>query len=207
MNPNFGFCTPVSIATYKAGIYDWSADFRPYFQMMNPSPPPLFVIPGMKVGCWPYDALSRSTLECFFSAVCLNATAQWISILPPSAWPKPLESSKMTNFLVNSTIKSIMDEQMVDQWNNTVDYAAYYTACAPTECTYTFVGQANFLYTITLLIALVGSLNIALRMIAPLIIKISRSLIEKFSKKKKQPTIFHDNAQQSMSQKGFHSFY
>lgn len=207
MNSDFGFCGPQSTATYKAGIYNWGAEFRPYFQMMNPSPPALFIIPGMSVGCLPYDALSSSTLECFFSSACLNTTAQWISTLPPSDWPKPLDSSKMTRFSINSTLASIMDEQMIDRWDNTVDFASYYTICAPTQCTYTFVGYGNFLDIITLFIGLVGGLNIALRIIAPLVIQVVRYLMQKFSKNISQSSIAHEDAQHSMSYNSIHRFH
>ena len=173
---------------------------------MNPSPPPLFVVPGMSVGCLPYDALSSGSLECFFSSACLNSTVQWISNLPVFAWPNPLDSSKLAKFLTNSTIASIMDEQMIDQWNNTVDFAAYYSACAPTQCTYTFVHRGNILYAVTLLISLAGSLNIALRIVAPLIIQGSRYLLQIFIKKKKHSNISHGNVKQSMSLALFHTF-
>jgi hypothetical protein len=207
MNSNFGFCSPITTATYKAGIYGWSAEFRPYFEMMNPTPSALFIIPGMNVGCMPYDAIINSTLECFFSAACLNTTARWISNLPAADWPKQLNSSKLTKFLLNSTIASIMDEQMIDQWNNTIDFTAYYRACAPTLCTYTFVGRNNFLYVIVLVIGLIGSLNITLRILAPLIITVYRMIIRRISEKRKQPNIDHHATQQSMSQKLLNSFY
>ena len=201
MNSNFGFCGPLNSATYKAGIYDWSADFRPYFQMMNPSPAAIFVIPGMNVGCMPYDAISSSTLECFFSSSCLNTTAQWISNLPSSAWPKSLNSSKLTKFLLNSSIASIMDQQMIDQWNNTVDFDAYYRICAPTYCTYTMIGSENFLYVIALIIGLAGSLNIGFRIMAPLIIQFARFIIRKLSRKPNRPNICPTKTQKSMSKK------
>lgn len=207
MDANFGFCSPMKTATYKAGIYDWSAEFQPYSEMMNPSPPALFIIPGMNVGCFPYDALSITTLECFFSSACLNSTAQWISNLPASAWPKPLDISKLTMFRLNSTVASIIDEQMIDQWNNEVDFATYYKICAPAQCTHTFIGYENFFYIVTLLMGLLGSLNIALRIIAPLIIQLSRYLIQRFFKKTNQPNIPQDNMKQSMFQNWIDTFY
>lgn len=207
MNSNFGFCSPVTTVTYKAGIYGWSAEFRPYFQMMNPTPSAIFIIPGMHVGCMPYDAMASSTLECFFSAACLNTTAQWISNLPGADWPKPLNNSKLTKFLLNSTIASIVNEQMIDLWNHTVDFAEYYRICAPTQCTYTFVGREKFLYVIVLVIGLIGSLNITLRILAPLIIRIVRKIIQRIFHKRNQPNIGHHGTQQSMSERLFNSFY
>ena len=199
MNSNFGFCHPLSTPTYKAGIYEWSGEPRPYFRMMNPSPPALFIIPGMNVGCMPYDAISSSTLECFFSSSCLNATAQWISNLPASAWPKPLNSSKLAKFFVNDSVASIMDQQMVDEWNNTVDFAAYYGICAPSQCTYTIVGSENFLYIVALIVGLVGSLNVGLRIVAPIIMKLARRITHIIAKKPNRPNDYPSEIQQSMA--------
>ncbi|CAF4619787.1 unnamed protein product, partial [Rotaria sp. Silwood1] len=48
-NPNnFVVCNEYSVVTYKAGIYEWGTELRPVYQMMDPLPPPVFVIPGMK---------------------------------------------------------------------------------------------------------------------------------------------------------------
>ena len=206
MNSDFDFCDPQSKATYKAGIYDWSAEFRPYFQMMNPSPPARFIVPGMNVGCMPYDALSTGTLECLFSSACVNSTAQWISNLPMADWPKPLDRSKLTKSQFNSTVASIVDQQMIDRWNNQVDFADYYRICAPTQCVYTFVGHENFLYIVTLLFGLFGGLNVTLRIMAPLIIEVARYIMQRFCGKKAESNSSHDEVQQSMFQKSFHSF-
>jgi hypothetical protein len=139
--------------------------------MMNPQPPPVHIIRGMKVGCMPYDAMIESTLECFYSAECLNGTSRWISHLPDTAWPKPLDRYILERFLPNDSIRDIIDKQMVNKWNIKRNFTAYFSGCSPIECKYSFSRQSSFIYLISLLISLYGSLTVGLHLIAPWIAK------------------------------------
>jgi hypothetical protein len=177
---NFAFCTPFSTATYKAGIYEWATERRPYFRMMDPYPPPVFVIPGLKVGCMPYDAFIESTLECFFSATCLNNTARWISSLSPSAWPKPLDSSSLIEFSPNTSMRSILDKQLMDRLHQTTNFSDYFTACTPIQCTYIVEQTGNFIYVITVLVGLYGGLIVVVRFISPFIVKLGHQIYQQF---------------------------
>jgi hypothetical protein len=139
--------------------------------MMIPQPPPVFVIPGMKVGCLPYDAMIGSTFECFYSAECFNDTVSWISRLPAHVWPKLLNSSKLYGFSPKDSMRQICDRQMVDDWQFAKNFSAYYSKCSPIECTYNFQQRNNFIYLISLLISLYGGLTISLRFLAPWIVQ------------------------------------
>ena len=150
---------------------------------MDPSPPPIFVIPGMKVGCMPYDAMIKSTLECFFSQSCLNTTARWISNLPPEQWPRALDRWMVSTSKPETTIENLVNERMVERWINSTDFAGYYRSCAPSQCTYTVVRYNSFAYVISLLIGLYGGLTVALRFMAPFIVKFGRRLYEYFKTK------------------------
>ena len=141
---------------------------------MDPFPPATLVIPGMKVGCLPYDALIDSTLECFFSADCLDRTARWISSLPAASWPKPLSSSTMMNFLPNTTVDTILKTAMVDHWKRALNFFGYYHVCSPAQCTYMVVRKNSFIYLITLLIGLCGGLSIAFRIVVPSLVRYRR---------------------------------
>ena len=134
---------------------------------MDPYPAPDFVVPGMRVGCLPYDALADSTLECFFSETCLNDTERWISSLPVASRPKPLNSSAMSHFLPRTPFNTILAMAMIDHWKNATNYSGYYHACEPIQCTYTTVKRNGFIYLIVLLIGLYGGLTVALRIISP----------------------------------------
>ena len=149
--------------------------------MMTPQPPPLFNVHGMRVGCTPYHAIVEGTLECFFDPVCLNITAQWISTLPHIDWPKPLNSSMPSRFFPNTSTRDIFNQQMVEQWYTVKNFPAYYTACAPVKCTYTFSQRNDFLYVIITIIGLFGSLGVAMRIVSPLIIKFGRYIHLRFT--------------------------
>jgi hypothetical protein len=168
---NFRVCSPFIPVTYKAGIYNWSAENRPWPQMMVPQPPAVFIIPGMRVGCAPFYAIDLSTLECFFDETCLNTTARWISNLPASAWPKALNRSLLSKFQPTASIQDILAEDMVDQWNNDASFSKYYAACSPSECTYTFTRRNDVLVVLTTLIGLFGGLMVSMRMLAPLLVQ------------------------------------
>ncbi|CAF4658074.1 unnamed protein product [Rotaria sp. Silwood2] len=153
---------------------------------MTPQPPPIFVIPGMRVACMPYTALVAATLECFFDPVCLNATAQQISILPPTIWPEALNSSIPSRFSRTSSISSLLEAQMVETWETQISFSNYYNACSPTECTYTRTNRGNVIYVITTLLGLFGGLLVALRIISPLSIQFLRYIQENYLKTKRR---------------------
>ena len=142
----------------------------------------------MKVGCMPFDAMKASTLECFFSASCLKDTAQRISNLPSNQWPSPLNDSGMTGFTPQSSIKDLISKQMIYGLVNRKNYTGYFTACAPLECSYTLVQYNSFMYVITLLIGLHGGLTVALRLVAPFLVKMGHRL-HQYCKMRKQNRI------------------
>ncbi|UJR12163.1 hypothetical protein I4U23_016340 [Adineta vaga] len=167
---DFEFCNPFSTMTYKAGIYNWSAEDKDASSRTVPIPPAVYIVPGMHVGCTPYYALIPSTLQCFFDSMCINTTTQWISDLLVSQWPKPLNRSLLSKYLVNSTIETIYNEMMTDNWEIRKNFSGYYATCAPIECTYTYVTRSNYLYVLITLIGLFGGLTVVLRIVSPLII-------------------------------------
>ena len=148
---------------------------------MIPQPPPVFIIPGMHVGCTPFQAFSGSTLECFFDPACLNVTAGHISTLPSSAWPKPLNPLLPSHFSRKATISEILAPQMVEEWSNARNFTNYYGICAPSECTYTFKQRNEPLYVLTTLIGLFGGLIVSLRILAPMIVQLFRTVRNYFA--------------------------
>lgn len=169
--------------TYKAGIYAWSGEPRNVWHIFDVYPPAIFIIPGMNVGCFPYDALMISNLECFFNWTCLNITAQLISNLPVSDWPKPLNAPLASRYLPNDSITDIYQEMMIEQWEIKKNFSSYYAACAPAQCTYTYTQRFDFLSVITMLLSLFSGLTIALRIASPFIVKLGHWLHTQFLKK------------------------
>ena len=53
-----------------------------------------------------------------------------------------------------------------------MDYSQYFTACAPSICTYTERKKINISYSVTLLLGLYSGLTILLRLLAPFLVEI-----------------------------------
>ncbi|CAF2816876.1 unnamed protein product, partial [Rotaria sp. Silwood2] len=185
---DFYLCNSLFAVNYKAGIYAWALEPRPLTQMMSPEPPPVFVIPGMYVGCYPNDAMNDNTLECFFDSTCLNTTAQWISTLPTTSWPKSLNSSIKSRFYPNTTVGFLLDHQMVEEWLNVTNFSSYYAACSPASCTYTMTKHSGILHILTAFIGSLGGIMVVLRTAAPQLVEL-HSFLARYMSKRKKPDI------------------
>lgn len=162
--------------------------------MMVPQPPPVFVVPGMHVGCRPYYAIMRSTLECLFDSVCFTTLSRWISNLPLSALPNVLNRSAPSRFPPNTTVDTIFKQQMIEEWHTTKNFSSYFTACAPIQCTYTFSERNGFLYVFTTLISSFGGLMVVMRMLAPLIVNLASQIRAYCSKRDRTNRIDEDTS-------------
>jgi hypothetical protein len=54
-----------------------------------------------------------------------------------------LNSSSASRYSVNSTIKDLLDQLMIEHWYSSLIYENYYTACHPVTCTYTYETRNN----------------------------------------------------------------
>lgn len=160
------------MSIYEAGIYDWAAEQRSIIDMMTPYPPPRFVIPGMHVGCIAFVALTKSTLECFFSSSCVNDMTSLISNLNVSSRPPPLELEKLSRFTVKDTIESMADVYFVQALKTTTNFSGYYSSCNPIECTYTYLDYDSIINIIKQIIGYYGGLSIFLQKVALILITV-----------------------------------
>ncbi|CAF1210287.1 unnamed protein product [Adineta ricciae] len=135
---------------------------------------------GMFEGCFTIDSLLLSTLECYFSTLdCLpiilyNLNQARISTEIPWINVHPLfyrETS--TRFARNTSLKLILKEIMIEQWNPSFLFNDYYDVCAPDYCTYseTKYGE-SFIEILIALVSMIGGLMVVLRIITPLLIKL-----------------------------------
>ena len=60
---------------------------------------------------------------------------------------------------------------MIDHWKSATNYSGYYHACEPVQCTFMIVRKNSVVYSIVLLLGLYGGLTVALRIIAPWIVR------------------------------------
>ncbi|CAF4909751.1 unnamed protein product [Rotaria sp. Silwood1] len=132
-------------------------------------------LPGLVVGCSPYEGLRMSTLECFFSSTCISTILTYleyytqmdgsppINFVPPTDLPlsiSPLDNSTPSRFLKNTSIGTLLNEFFIEEWTYKISYEDYFAACAPTSCTFKYVTHNNILYVATSILGLYGGLTI-----------------------------------------------
>lgn len=130
-----------------------------------------WIVPGFLIGCYPLESLLQSTLECLYNITCIHKLKNKHQIATMNI--RPLNATLSSP---NVTVQSLMNALMVDRWESTISYDRYYASCAPLSCTYVIRERANSLYMITAIIGLFGGLTAALAIIAPILMKIVRSL-------------------------------
>ncbi|CAF0948424.1 unnamed protein product [Adineta steineri] len=174
-NPSYIYCdcTFMTNCTYQAGYYNYS--IRPpqgETTLYKPSPPPIFIVPGMLVGCMPHDSILQSTLECFYNRSCLN-------LIGISQTTTPLNATAPSRFRVNTTVNAMFEQLFVETWQNSSNFTSYYNACHPKTCSYTYTQRGNFLYAMTMLLSLIGGLTTILGILVPLLVQFFRRLLVK----------------------------
>lgn len=124
------------------------------------------LVKGIQMGCYALESLLSSTLECYFDSACL----QLISSSPIAR--TPLNATRKSRFTQNMTIETLLNSLLVEEWFTSLSAESYYTECAPRSCTYTVDVRNGILAIVTTIVALVGGLNVALRLLVPLMIQI-----------------------------------
>lgn len=110
--------------------------------------------PGLFVGCYPLEALLKSNLQCLYNQSCIYL------LQPTNGYSTPLNSSISTRYPLNSSIETILNELMVEQWFTNISYDNYYNACYPSYCLYSFMSHHPTLDILSSLLGLYGGLLI-----------------------------------------------
>ena len=128
----------------------------------------LEILPGISSGCLPVSSILASTLECFYNQTCLDEV---ISYFPTEERFIALSTSVPSQFSPDSSVQSIVDQLMVENWTTSISYDKYYAQCAPTACTYRQIQRHDFLFVLTKLISLLSGLTLVLSLSIPLLVK------------------------------------
>ncbi|UJR17114.1 hypothetical protein I4U23_004010 [Adineta vaga] len=117
----------------------------------------------MPTGCYPLEALLQSSLECLYDEQCIDLNNMF----------KAMNSSSLptSRFPMNTSIETIVNQLMVEEFQNNTSYQLYFDQCAPLSCTYSYIDKNNILEGITTLISLYGGLVIICRLFAIIIVK------------------------------------
>ncbi|CAF4776502.1 unnamed protein product [Rotaria sp. Silwood1] len=131
----------------------------------------LMKIPGMSHSCLPVNTILLSTLECFYNQTCLN---NLVSLLPTTANFTVISELEPSRYKLNSTIQTIIDNLMIEEWVTDISYKKYYKQCAPISCTYFKNDKYDWKFVLTQLIGLLASIITVCSFIIQKIVKFVR---------------------------------
>jgi hypothetical protein len=138
----------------------------------------LFDVPGFYTGCYVIESLLQSTLECFYRQECIDKLQDYLSA-SSSMNVLALNASLSSLYSVNSTIKELVNNLMIERWNASTIYELYYNECQPIQCTYKLETRNDVIYIFTTLFGIAGGITTILKIILP-------SLVKFFRRKKEQ---------------------
>ena len=116
---------------------------------------------GMLAGCYPLEALLQSSFQCFYNQTCIDPTQTF----------RALNTSSNISSQY-STIESILNKLMVEDYSVNISYENYFSRCQPTSCSYSYVGHNNILDVTLTVIGLYGGLTIIARFLVELFLKL-----------------------------------
>ncbi|CAF4162480.1 unnamed protein product, partial [Adineta steineri] len=141
----------------------------------------LIELEGVHMGCFMTDAVSQSSLVCWYNDSCMEQlqtefVSAGVTIFNNAT---KLNSSLSSNFPPDTLVQTIIENVMADQWQSSASYANFYQKCRPALCSYTYEERSSAIFIITKIIGLFGGLNIALRLISRFAAKIFFKFIHK----------------------------
>ncbi|CAF4440264.1 unnamed protein product [Rotaria sp. Silwood2] len=167
-------CSSSNICVHQAGIYNWTGrggvNTSTIFGDLTIDPPLLLTIPGIMVGCLPYNSLFESTLECFYNQSCIDQVQLFINEL---LLVTPLSSSR---FEQNTTVIDLFDDLFIELWIQKINFTDYFQVCSPHSCLYSYDRRFNLLYIIVTIISLFGGLKTILYFSTPSIVMLIRQI-------------------------------
>ena len=160
---SYCYCMPTIRCSAPAAIYPNARSLSPSLLTINTSN---VLVKGMRTGCYAYEALLDSTLECYYDVSCLQLLVSNISSF------KPLNQNTSSRFLMHDTVSTILNVGMVERFTYDYSAEAYYRECAPAKCFYTYKQYGSLLTVVTTIIGIISGLNSVIRFIAPRFISI-----------------------------------
>ena len=117
---------------------------------------------GFVLGCNPSESLLRSTLSCLYNQTCIRLInfGNLSSI-------DPLDLSIPSQYYPNNTVDELASGAFVEEWFMNVSYSNFFSACAPSTCTYSVSERKQVLEVTTVVLGLYGGLTLILRVLVP----------------------------------------
>ncbi|CAF1082903.1 unnamed protein product [Didymodactylos carnosus] len=134
-----------------------------------------FVISGFMTGCYIIESLLQSTLECFYNETCFNTLRHYMNATHYNRNFTTLYSSlSNSQYKPETTIETIVNNLMIEQWNPSISFGSYYNECHPSECTYTYTAKLDIVYVLTTIIGLIVGLSVVLTILIPNLVNLIR---------------------------------
>ncbi|UJR34632.1 hypothetical protein I4U23_027409 [Adineta vaga] len=143
----------------------------------------LYNVPGFRIGCSIIEEMFSSSLECLFQQPCLDTIYGFISSssVGPLNATAMIYNSTQSRYNVTTKIHDIVNNLMIEEWNNQTSFDSYFKQCNPKICTYTYDKQADMRYIIETIFGLIGGLTTIFRILLPPLVK--------YVRRKKRPPI------------------
>ncbi|UJR19648.1 hypothetical protein I4U23_022782 [Adineta vaga] len=156
-------------------------------------------ISGWIDGCLASNSLLLSTLQCLYADSDSDCFAFLLSNLwktTNSALNSPLSPARIqplvydptvSRYLPNTTISTIVEELMLEQWNTVSSYQRFYESCAPTYCSYSeSIRKQTPLGLIITFVSMIGGIVVSLRILTPQLVKFFFGFRKNFNRKSNQ---------------------
>lgn len=119
------------------------------------------ILPGLLVGCFPFEALLQSTLQMFYNQTFINLLSTnnsnqstFRSLSNPTRYP-----------LNTTTVESLVSQLMIEEWPSPIDFISYdnyFNQCLPLSCKYTSETRQDFIVSFTRILGFAGTLSVGL---------------------------------------------
>jgi hypothetical protein len=130
---------------------------------------------NLMVKCLPTESALSSTLECWYQRTCFDVVLMAYADqgVPDILNTLPLNGSVPSRFSLTTTVETMMNELLLENWTVTVSYDQFYTKCAPTSCVYTIEQRFDWFFVIVTILGVYGGLSHSLRLILPIIVRLA----------------------------------
>lgn len=143
-------------------------------------------VTSLFIRCFPIDSVLTSTLECWYNQTCLSIVrgAYAFANVTNLADVSPLDAHAISRFPINTTMNTLVNELLLENWTTIISFKDFYKSCAPASCSYTVEERFDILFIVITTLSFYSGLAKGLRLISPLIILLALIIVRKYRKKK-----------------------
>ncbi|CAF0758693.1 unnamed protein product [Adineta ricciae] len=167
-------------------IYDSTCTVDYMLMLQSISTIVTWQLEGIHGGCTVIDSVLKSSMMCWFKKGCVtrlqihNSNKNTSNALPIRLLDRNLSS----RYSPDTRIENIVNDIMIEDWNFSHSFDKFYHECKPMSCTFTYEKKTNVFYIVTVLVSLIGGINIILRWFSLIIITIVLKVIVAFKYKR-----------------------